>query len=87
MKIAVNTDKNTFNIENIDGLKTQIKTQREILSRYIENSNFGDYTIYKGFNRPKGTERKQTKLLGLKLTEDTYSFKRAGDKDTKTLNF
>lgn len=35
MKIAVDTDKKSFTIENIDTLKTQIKAQRDILKTYI----------------------------------------------------
>ena len=87
MKIAVNTTANTFNLENVDKLKEQIKKHREILSTYIENSEFGDNTIFTGFNRPKGGKRQQTKLLGLKLADDMYTFKRRGDKEEKTLNF
>ena len=87
MKIAVNTGNKSFNLENVDKLKEQIKKQRAILSTYIENSEFGDNTIFTGFNRPKGGERKQTKLLGLKLTDDMYSFKRRGDKEEDRLNF
>lgn len=46
MKITVNTTNNSFKIENIDELKKQILAQREILKAYIENSEFGDYTIF-----------------------------------------
>ncbi len=87
MNIAVNTTANTFNIENIDALKAQIKKHREVMSTYIENSEFGDYTIFTGFNRPKGGKWKQTKLLGLELIEDTYTFKRRGDKEKEKINF
>ncbi|MEI7564046.1 MAG: hypothetical protein WCJ39_10935 [bacterium] len=63
MKITVDTEKNTFKIENIDLLKKQIIAQREVLKTYISNSEFGDNTIFEGFNRAKGGEWKQTKLL------------------------
>ncbi len=89
MKVAVDTDKNTFTLENIDDLKKKIKDHREVLKTYIWNAVFGDYTKYKGFNIPLGGERKQTKLLGLKLIDDIYTFKRAGeeDKEKKSINF
>lgn len=38
--IAINKENTSFAIKNIDALKTQIKTQRQILSTYIENSEF-----------------------------------------------
>ncbi len=81
MTIAIDTSKNTFALQNIDELKNQIKKQREVLTSYIWNSEFGDNTIFTGFNRPKGTDRKQTKLLGLKLIDDNYSFKRGTTED------
>lgn len=87
MKITVDTDKNTFKIENIDLLKKQIIAQREVLKTYISNSEFGDNTIFEGFNRAKGGEWKQTKLLWLKLIDDMYTFKRWGDKKEEKLNF
>jgi len=87
LNIKVNLGNNTFDIENINKLKEQIKTQREILSTYIENSEFGDYTIFKGFNREKWGKRKQTKLLWLDLADNMYTFKRGGEKGKETINF
>ncbi|MEI7919875.1 MAG: hypothetical protein WCH65_07055 [bacterium] len=87
LTIEINKEKTSFAIKNIDALKEQIKTQRQILSSYIENSEFGDNTIFSGFNRANGGKRQQTKLLGLHLTEDMYTFKRRGDKGKETLNF
>lgn len=87
LNIKVDLENNTFDIENIDKLKEQIKIQREILSTYIENSEFGDYTIFKGFNREKWGKRKQTKLLWLDLADNMYTFKRGGEKGKETINF
>lgn len=87
LKINIDKENNTFDLENIDKLKEQIKTQRKILSTYIENSEFGDYTIFKGFNREKWGKRTQTKLLWLELVDNMYTFKRGGEKGKETINF
>lgn len=86
MNVSIDETNNTFNIENVDALKEQIKKHREILSKYIENSEFGDYTIFTGFNRPKGGRWIQTKRLWLELVEDMYSFKR-WERDEDVMNF
>ncbi len=84
--IEIDSDKNTFTITNVDNLKEKIKKHRDILSTYIENSEFGDNTIFTGFNREKGGKRKQSKLLWLEIINDMYTFKRKWEKTTETIN-
>ncbi len=76
LKLTIDTNKNIFSFDNISELKERIKQQREILKTYIQNSEFGDNTIFIGFNKNNGIDRTQTKLLGLKLADDMYTFKR-----------
>ncbi len=73
--ISIDTKNNTFTLKNIDTLKSKIQQHRNIISTYITNSEFGDYTIFTGFNKTWPI-RKQTKLIGLNIIDDTYTLQR-----------
>ena len=44
--IEIDTKNNSFELKNIDILKNKILEHRKLLSEFIGNSEFGDYTIF-----------------------------------------
>lgn len=85
--IEIDTKNNSFELKNIDILKNKILEHRKLLSEFIGNSEFGDYTIFEWFNRERWTKRTKTRLLWLELVDDMYTFKRWTKKEKDTINF